>query len=187
MQCRMCENVKKTWKMNNARNWKNAPNCHATNWKTRQTVARQSGIASKWDAPNWIASNRHASKRTRQSGLTAKRGATERSEPASEGVRGSVPCHYGACHYGACQYDASAMAHARLAQVQYDAGPVWRISLWHRTSMTHFTMAHSTIAQVHYGAFLYAAVLAGVALLGPVHTCSGSRSGTIPVPFHSFV
>ena len=30
----------------------------------------------------------------------------------------TVPCHYGAYHYGACQYDASAMAHARLAQVQ---------------------------------------------------------------------
>ena len=39
--------------------------------KTRQTVARQTGIASKWDAPNWTASNRNASKRTRQTGLTA--------------------------------------------------------------------------------------------------------------------
>ena len=39
--------------------------------KTRQTVARQTGIASKWDAPNWTAPNRHASKRTRQTGLTA--------------------------------------------------------------------------------------------------------------------
>ena len=37
--------------------------------KTRQTVARQTGIASKWDAPNWTAS-----KRTRQTGLTANRG-----------------------------------------------------------------------------------------------------------------
>ena len=49
------------------------------------------------------------------------------------------------------------MAHARLAQVQYDAGPVWRISLWRSSSMTHFSMAHSTMTQVQYCAFQYGA------------------------------
>ena len=58
-----------------------------------------------------------------------------------------VPCQYGAYHHGACQYDASGMTHPRLAQVQYDAGPVWRTSLWRRSSMTHFSMAHSTMTK----------------------------------------
>ena len=56
--------------MNNAPNWQNALNCHASNWNTRQIVARQTGIASKWDAPSWSVSNSHASKRTRQTGMT---------------------------------------------------------------------------------------------------------------------
>ena len=42
--------------------------------------------------------------------------------------------------YGACQYGESAMAHARLAQVQYDAGSIWRIPLWRSSSMANFSM-----------------------------------------------
>ena len=38
-----------------------APNCRTPNWQ-------------KWDAPNWSASNSHASKRTRQTGTIAARG-----------------------------------------------------------------------------------------------------------------
>ena len=52
----------------------------------------------------------------------------------------TLPCHYGADHYGACQYGESAMAHARLAQVQYDAGSIWRIPLWRSSSMAHSSM-----------------------------------------------
>ena len=47
-------------------------------------------------------------------------------------------------HYGACQYGESAMAHARLAQVQYDAGSIWRIPLWRSSSMGHFIVCRSS-------------------------------------------
>ena len=44
------------------------------------------------------------------------------------------------------------MAHARMAQVQYDAGPAWRIPLWRSSGVTHFSMAHASMPQFRCGA-----------------------------------